>query len=387
MKKSLLYILLFFLSTSLCAQTMSLEDFNQRFEEELGKINQTRNQQKQALNVKYLGALLRMETQAKNKGDLDLVQAVRSEIKRVENDEPLGENEQALPPKLKDMQRVMENLQNQYKKEDADAVVKLVDSLKEYSSSRSIEATRQNDIPQAVAWREWEESLEENAHVQKAYRISKRPLRNSEGEGNNKEEYHAALQGRPSRIIKEATTEYSDEPKIYLSGSEPKGKEKRIRSSTPSMQGAGHTQLTGTLILIEEKDINKSGYSGNYKEKSLVYVPRLSMSPIVGQNLDRCLVVFDLYKRGTGSKRSIIRTDEILIPALSASDRVVVDAGKYEYETEEYDSSWSSYDYKYASGDEFYGFIVTLFNKDGELIYQRASERILNDYARESPPK
>ncbi|MDF3131156.1 hypothetical protein P0Y35_18245 [Kiritimatiellaeota bacterium B1221] len=387
MKNYLIYLLLFTLGTGLCAQPMSLEDFNQRFEKELDKISQTRQQQRQTLNVKYLGALLRMETQAKNKGDLDLVQAVRSEIKRIEKNEPLGEIEQTLPPKLKEMQQVMENLQNQYKQEDADAVVNLVDSLKEYSSARSIEATRQNDIPKALAWREWEESLDDNAHVKEAYSIKNRSINQESGAKDSKQDFHEALQGRPATIIQEATTEYAEVPKVYAYGSEPKGKEKRIRSTTPSMQGAGHTQLTGTLMLIEEKDINKSGYSGNYKEKSLVYVPRLSISPIIGKNLDRCLVVFDLYKRGTGSKRSIIRTDKILIPALSASDRVVVDAGKYEYETEEYDSSWSTYDYKYSSEDEFYGFIVTLFNKEGELIFQRASERILNDYARESPPK
>ena len=158
------------------------------------------------------------------------------------------------------------------------------------------------------------------------------------------------------------TAEFSLSPKAYVSGSEPKGNQKRITSNTPSMKGAGNTQLTGTIILIEEKDITKSGYYGNRNEKSLTYVPRLSISPIIGQSLDRGLVVFDLYKRGTGSKRSIIQTDE-------------------------YDSSWSSYDYKRSSADEFYGFIASIFNKDDELIFQRASERMLNEYARATPPR
>lgn len=386
MKNIILTLILFSIAASVTAQQMSLEDFNLRFNQELDKITAQRDKQISDLKLKYLGALLRLETQAKSRGNLELVEATRAEIARIERGEPQSPFTDQISPELKEMQQVMQDLGNKYRSEAAQSIVKLVDSLKEYATGRSVESTRQNDIPQAVAWRDWCDNLSENDTVSAAYAMTGSAEADGEIPNENQGDSHEVLKGQPAKIIKTLTVEFSDRPKVYTAGSEPKGNEKRIRSSTPSMQGSGHTQLTGTLILIEEKDINKSGYSGNYKEKSLTYVPRLSISPLMGKNLDRCLVVFDLYKRGTGSKRSIIRTDEILIPALNASDRVVVDAGKYEYETEEYDSSWSTYDYKNTTADEFYGFIVTIFNKDGELIFQRTTERILNDYARETPP-
>ncbi|WFB36522.1 hypothetical protein P3T73_01950 [Kiritimatiellota bacterium B12222] len=388
MKTLSLFFFTLYFCLSASAQTMSLQEFNTRYEQELGKITRVRIQQKEQLNIKYLGALLRMETQAKNEGNLDLLQATRSEIARVESGQAIEEPTEPVPQALQDMRTVMRKLDREYQQTESKKIVALVDNLKTYASTVSSEYTRQNQIDKAVAWQKWEKNVEEDPLIQQAYASQVRqPAAPSPNHRDHPQPTHSATRGRTATIHEEQVIEFSESPAVYRWSKEPKGKEKRIRSTTPSMQGAGISKLTGTLILIEEKDINKSGWSGNYKEKSLLYVPRLSISPLVGKSLDPCLVVFDLYKRGSGSKRSIIRTDSILIPSLKASDRVVVDAGVYEYETEEYDSSWSSYDYKHSTEDEFYGFIVTIFNQQGELIFQRASERILNEYARTIPPK
>jgi hypothetical protein len=387
MKILLTLLFCFCLNGQLIAQSMSLNDFNQRFEEELAKITQTRKSQTGELKIKYLGALLRLENQAKNQGNLDLVQAARAEITLVETGGKIGGDSEAVPEQLMELRIVMKNLYREYEKAEAEQVVALADKLKAYALNVSVEYTRQNEIEKAVAWQNWSNEVANDDLVGSAYAIVNKPHRNTRNGDNPKQDFHENVRGTPAKIIEEKMQDFEASPRVYRKGKEPEGNEKRIRSSTPSMQGAGNTQLTGTLMLIEEKSISKSGYSGNYKEKSLTYVPRLSISPIVGKSLDPCLVVFDLYKRGSGSKRGIIRTDKIVIPSLSASDQIVIDAGKYEYETEEYDSSFSTYEYKYSTEDEFYGFIVTLFNTNGELIFQRASERILNDYARETPPE
>lgn len=373
------------ISTQLFSQGMSLEEFNQRYKQELGKITQSREAQTQALKIKYMGALLRLENQAKTQGNLDLLQATRAEITRIEQEENIAD-ETDMPPELQDLHQVVVNLNREHIKTESEAVVKLVDNLKSYADSRSVDATRQNDIPQAVAWQKWASDVGNDALVSRAYETVNRPQKDAGSGDNPQNNVHESVQGTPTQIIEEKANEFVGSPRVYRKGKEPEGNEKRIRGSTPSMQGAGNTLLTGTLTLIEEKDINKSGFSGNYKEKSLTYVPRLTISPLIGKTLDPCLVVFDLFKRGSGSKRAIIRTDKIITPFLKTSDQIVIDAGKYEYETEEYNSSISSYDYKYSTEDEFYGFIVTIFNQKGELIFQRASERILNDYARETPP-
>lgn len=386
MKIYSIFLFLYCFSSPLFAQAMSIDAFNQRFEQELSKIIEVQETQTRELNIKYMGALLRLENQAKSQGNLELVQAARAEITRVENNQELEVFGNPVPTELKDMQQVMQNMILQYRKQQSDAVVKLVESLKPYADSRSVEATRQNDIAQAVAWRDWEKNLSENDVIQRAYARMEKGQTSGNNQERNTADHHAAVQGKVAEIKETKANDFSSSPSIFRKGMEPDGREKRISTSTPSMQGAGNTQLTGTLVLIEEKDINKSGFYGTLKKKSLTYVPRLSISPIIGNSLERSLVVFDLYKRGSGSKRSIIRTEKIIMPALVASDQVVIDAGRYDYETEEYDSNWSSYGYKKSTEDEFYGFIVTIFNSQGELIYQRASERVLNDYARETPP-
>ena len=90
MKILLTLLFCFCLNGQLIAQSMSLNDFNQRFEEELAKITQTRKSQTGELKIKYLGALLRLENQAKNQGNLDLVQAARAEITLVETGGKIG---------------------------------------------------------------------------------------------------------------------------------------------------------------------------------------------------------------------------------------------------------------------------------------------------------
>ena len=101
---------------------------------------------------------------------------------------------------------------------------------------------------------------------------------------------------------------------------------------------------------------------------------------------DKSLVVFDLYKRGSGSKRQIIRTDKIIVPPLDGGKWVFVDSGKYQYETEKYRSIYGS-SYDDATAEEFYGYVVSIFDEQGKLYYQRATNRVLNDYARTSPPE
>lgn len=370
---------------------MTLEDFNIRFEEELGKIGSKQETKDKKLDLKYLSALLRLETTSRTQGNLELVQATRKEISRIEQGQVLINDGSPVPPELKEMQRIITNLHINNKQQAASATVKLVDSLKSYAATRSIKATRQDNISEAVAWKDWEDGLDENEYVGAAYSfVGKKVDRRLASEEKDIGEFHEALRGTPAKIQLDKAKEFSETPKIYVQGSEPVGKEKRMqRATTPNAKGSGHTIVRGEVVLIDEDDtISNSRYYGSqWKEKAHLYVPRLKFSPLIGKTIDRTLVVFDLYKRGTGSKRSIIRTDSLLLPPLTSDDKVVIDAGIYAYETEEYDSRWSSYDYKNSTADEFYGYIVSIFDRDGELIYQRTTERALKDHARETPPR
>lgn len=390
MKILFLFISICLLPGFVSGQNMSLEDFDSRFHEELKKVSDKKSAQIQEVKIKYLAALLRLEVNARAAGNLDLVKAARTEISRVEQDQGLKDFMETGPDELQEMQRVVENLYQQYALEEAAMVIRLTESLKQYAAARSVESTRQNKIQDAQNWRDWEHSLQENQQVIDAYAFQKEhsgPEQNISGE--NTQPFHAALEGTPAKIQIEKAKSFSETPMVYQDKSEPIGKEKRIQNAvTPNAKGSGHTKITAQVLLIDDDETltNNRSYFSQYKEKAHLYVPRIKLSPLVGKSLDRCLVVFDLYKRGTGSKRSVITTDKILIPPLSAREKVVVDAGSYSYETQEYDPRYSSYGYKNSTADEFYGYIVTIFDRDGEMIYQRATERALKEYARETPP-
>ena len=75
-----------------------------------------------------------------------------------------------------------------------------------------------------------------------------------------------------------------------------------------------------------------------------------------------------------------------MAPAMPSGARWVADSGTYSYETTSLDYTIPGYDRDTATADEFYGFIVSIFDQDGQLLLQRATERMLNEYARTSVP-
>jgi hypothetical protein len=157
--------------------------------------------------------------------------------------------------------------------------------------------------------------------------------------------------------------------------------------STPSAQGSGLTLISAQLRLVDEENTVNKNFTGwsSHRQKTHLFVGRLQMTPLPGRSIGRSLVTFDLYKKGSGSRREIIRTDSILIPPVAAGQQVVVDSGVYAYETEKYRYT-GGYRYESATADEFNGYIVSVFDERGKLILQRSSDRQLDDYARTEPP-
>jgi len=392
MKQVILALLMSMLGIPLLAQSLTLEDFGVRFEEELEKIVETRQEKQAELRRKYIGALLRIESTAKRQGDLTGVEAARAEIKRVELEPNLAPENISSHPEIARMQNVVKDTLTEYQTEQHQKVQQLVQTVRGYIESASSNLVQQDKIEEAIAWRNWGEKLEERPKVAAAIQMlqeKQRRLEELENRPPDVESFHPALRGDPIRLLTEKAKSFPGRPGAYIAGTEPTGKEKRLGSAKiPSAQGAGNTILSGRIKLIEEEVTTNSSRTSwsSTREKSHLYVARVEFNPLPGKDLGRTLVIFDLYKRGSGSRREVIQTDSMVLPPISSGKRMIVDATPYRYESYKYRDEWG-YRAESATADEFYGYIVSFFDQDGDLFYQRATESVLEDYARTAPPE
>lgn len=394
--KHIVYIWLVSLSVAATAsaQSMTLEECDRRFNEQLDLLKQQHREKVEGMQRSYLAALLRFENEAKQRGDLTGVQAARREIGRVEDLEKLSTLDEFEPSdheRIRHMRGVMRERLDAFGLERAQGVAGLADSVGEYVDRTSMELTQQNKIDQAVAWRKWSEKLDENQEVLIANRKLNRrqAVRKAENPppraGDN---LHDALKGTPVKLKDGPPEGFPDRAAAYRGGSEPPAKDKKIgHASIPNAKGMGGAYITSKVKLVDQSDTLASsrGYYSHYKHETELFVPRLEFNPLLNKPLGRTLVVFDLYKRGSGSKRELITTDSILLPPIEAQRKVVVDAKPYAYETQKYRGYFTRYES--STAEEFYGYIVTIFDENGEMIFQRSTERALNDLAREHPPR
>ncbi|GEM_PF-1066376 len=391
--KYVVHALLFsVLGIPLLAQSLTLKDFEARFEEELAKIVQARQEKQAELRGKYMGALLRIESAAKRQGDLNGVESARAEIKRVELEPNLAPEELSTNPEIARIQNVVKETVREYQVEQNQKVQQLVQTVRGYIESASSNLVQQDKIEEAISWRNWGEKLEDRPKVAAALEMlqeKRRRLEELENRPPDVESFHPLLREDPVRFPKEKAKQFPDEPNAYRAGTEPSGKEKRLGSAKiPTAKGAGNTILSGRVKLIEEEvttSSNRTSYS-SAREKSHLFVARVEFNPLPGKQLGRTLVIFDLYKRGAGSRREVIRTDSLVLPPVPSGQRVVVDSGPYRYESSQYRYAWGSRS-ETATAEEFYGYIVSFFNEEGDLFYQRATESVLEDYARTAPPE
>ena len=377
------------LSPALYAQ--SLSDFEKRFDAELEKIQRSAGESEESLRKNYLGALLRFEAEARRSGDLEGLEIARREIQRVESQGPLETDVGVGHERIDQMRGIIREKMKEIRLSRAKRVAGMVEGVERYARNQAKQLTRDNQITDAKAWRDWSETLRERPKVAKAMdrmdQVEARK-RKIEKEANDPSNFHPSLRGTPVELVNTPGKEFPDRPTAYVAGKEPQGEDKRLGGvRTPSAAGSGMTLVTSRVKLVEDESTLSSTRSSYHssKRKQHVYVPRLEISPLPNKSLGRSLVVFDLYRRGSGSKREVIRTDRLLLPPLESGRKVVLDSGPYEYETYKIRSSYFG-NSKSSTAHEFYGFIVSIFDQDGKLFYQRATESGLEDYARERVP-
>jgi len=366
----------------------TLESAETRYQEELKKLTEERDKRDQALVQNYLGELLRYEARARNSSDLDGVLAARGEVARVENE---GVQPPAAPSPDTEVARLQEMMLEQSRRHarmKGERLLELLEGITRFAGTQSMEHTRRNDIPGAIAWRDWAQNLQQRPEALRAKGHSETSGGPSGGPGDA--ETLPTLHSSPvAEVHARPVEDFVDQPRAFVLGNEPKGKETRQNESTPSAAGSGHTLLQARLRLVDEEDtLNRYNTPwSSFRLRSHLYVPRLQFTPLPGRNMGESLVVFDLFKRGSGANREIIRTDSLRLPPVPAGAQVVIDAGVYAYQSERYRASYAGgHRGEQASADLFHGFIVTIFDRQGRMLFQRSNDRGLNAFARTEPP-
>jgi len=378
------------LGAVLPASGMNLEEAGDRFETELNKILAEETRKQNELKPSYLAAIERVELRAREEADLDGLQACRMESRTVEEEEGLSLRDLSDYEALRVIQEIVNRQLRRFAEEAGEDIDRLVDSVSRFAREQSRELTRNNEIDKALAWNEWRNSLPEHPEVARIAQLrgTAQPEQERQRSAGGDSTLDYVFSRTPAPWASEAAAEFPFEPRGYVAGSEPEGNEVRLSGiSTPNARAVGNQVMTGRVKLIEEEETLRDDRSGNshFRQRRYFFVPRLEYAPLPDQELPKLLAVFDLYVRGTGSRRELIRTDQILLPPVARGNRVVVDAAPYSYETSQRRVRGAT-QFSDSTGDEFYGFVISLFDESGELIFQRASERMLNSLAREEAP-
>lgn len=368
------------------AQEITLQVAEERYQQEVAKLTTERDQKNHTLIQSYIGELMRYEARARSNSDLDGVLAAREEITRVETE---GATASAQPPEDGEIARLQSLMLRQarvHARTKGEQLLQFQEGVIRFASTQSMNRTQQNDIEGAIAWRDWAQGLQERPETVRARQHVQAQAQHPSGPRNI--ERHSSFQGRErAEWIREPLENFVDTPRAFILGHEPRGREPRQTESTPSAAGSGHTLLQGRLRLVDEEDtLNRYNNPwSSFRERSHLYVPRLQITPLPNRNLEESLVVFDLYRRGSGARREIIRTDSIWVPPIPGGTQVVVDAGVYSYNSARY-RAVGGYRSDQATADLFHGFIVTIFDTGGRIIYQRSNDRGLDSFARREPP-
>lgn len=377
------------LAAFLNAQGLTLEALETRWGEEVAAVNARHLESLEGLKRNYLAALLRFEARARSESDLDGVLEAQREITRLDEIGELAPAVFSTHPEIARMQGVMRQQVQSIGLTKANEIAGLAQNVRRFSESNSMELTQRGNIQEALAWREWGEELFRRPEVIQAQQLTRSAeARERRESAPPPVQAHPSVQGAPTELIRTSANDFVDTPRAFVLGNEPSGSERRVIESRPSAAGSGHTLLQGRLRLVDEED-TLSRYTSrwsSYRSRSHLYVPRLQVSPLPGQTLGKSLVVFDLFKRGTGNRREIIRTDRLILPPIESGTVVVVDSGVYEYNSSRYRSNIGGYRRDQATADEFHGFIVSIFDEQGNLLYQRGSDRGLDSFARNEPP-
>lgn len=158
--KYFLQILFFTCCASLCLGETDLASFQDRFQEELEKLEADHAQKISRLRGPYLAALMRLEAESRHAGDLEGLIAVRDELVRAEEAEDLLLEGDIAHEGIRRLQAALRQQVEEIDQETSARKDVMIRNVQQYAARMSSEVLRSGDVDGAVAWRDWGRGLQ-----------------------------------------------------------------------------------------------------------------------------------------------------------------------------------------------------------------------------------
>jgi hypothetical protein len=173
---------------------------------------------------------------------------------------------------------------------------------------------------------------------------------------------------------------------IYPKGSEPKRtakKEPAYHTGNDSI--AAGSKIIATVQKITEEKTTSRSRGSEYRTRNIkkAYIPRLVFMAGPSHNFKDATILFEYFTR-QGNTRRIVKSDRARIPMLQSMKYMVADAEGYANVitktagVEEYAGSPS----RSSEKPEYYGFIASIYDREGTMIFQRCTNRSLAEFGK-----
>lgn len=176
------------------------------------------------------------------------------------------------------------------------------------------------------------------------------------------------------------------EARFYASGDEPAKTVKAFNLQHTGRQSRAAIGFVDAEIGVYTdtaalESTHGSGWSR--REGAVRYVPRISIKCLSSAGLQNAVVSISYVSRDLyGSMRSDRKTamvENIPLPAMRAGDQRILDAAGLALHRSE--NGTGEGQYNHGKGRELFGLVVSVFNPQGTLLFQRATHSSLESYA------
>lgn len=332
------------------------------------------------LNKNYLNFIQRMEDQYQRSGNLDAVMGYRAERERFKKSGNIRRED--INTSIPDLAKAQAHYRSIQSAPVFMAVEKEIVDLTERYLSAIERVERQlvmsNKLEEAQTVRAEQQRVKEMPE----YRMAQQLLATTEAPALAASPTTQAWPTGVYRLGEEPPMEASEVMLRYTG--------MKSRAMAPRVQG----KLFVTMKSEETRDSkSQSSWSSSIEKSGFYsYFPRLVLRPSAHESLDGATVVFEYFIRPLGDRTrpARSRTEHIPLPPMNKGENVVVDGAGvrlYQYKSEDY-SRYGGYRSENQTGAQLYGFIASVYDASGEMIFQRTDKSQLIPEALESisPP-
>jgi hypothetical protein len=328
------------------------------------------------LDDEYQQQLGRLELAGLADSDLPAILAVRQERMRFTNTLVRFSTEtDGVPEKLVTMRLDYRRRWSQLSADYARRVLRIVQQYHQHLKAVLNVMIQQGDLSAEEARELWAQRHMESALVEADSLLNDAETVSGEVAGLNSARSPANKPQHPYRI--------------YVADDAPRVQSKSLPlSHTGQRSRSLVSHLSGFAEMVEEETSEVQEEPNGNRRKAYITLRRPRVRLVAGrEDISGGVLLVEYFLTDAGQKRIREKTERVPLPHLPAGQVIVVDLEGLELRKSKYiTSDGRVYDDGQPSG-EYSGFIISVFDVDGKLVYQRCTTRALARYAPDVMPE